>query len=135
VNLVRGCTKGRFIAADDAYPLIGSLLKPYPFSKSKRFTEWADSWNYHLSNLRCIIETAFGVFIQRWGVFWDCLRVSPKRATEIICCCVKLHNFIIDTDGNRRSRRILRTGKEYKKKRHYQHSLQFVLQSGHLVQR
>jgi hypothetical protein len=85
-----------FIAADDAYPLLTSLLKPFG---KKNLSVWKDSFNYHLSNMRVVIENAFGVFVRRWGIFWRRLDLTPQKVSKLIICCVHLHNFIIDEDG------------------------------------
>jgi len=109
--LRQGLPENHWIACDSAYPLVGSLIKPFP--GRTRVDIWEDSFNYHLSNLQIVIENAFGIFIQRWGVFWRRFRGTPPYATCILHCCVQLHNFIIDVDGPEKAAQILSTGMEY----------------------
>ena len=93
-TLCHGLPGEYFVAADNAYPLIGSLMKP--FQGKNRANVFEDSYNYHLSSLRVVIENAFGILMQRWGLFWRKLRISPARASKFISAGVKLHNFIVD---------------------------------------
>ena len=111
-HLHDGLIDSYWIAADNAYPLIGSLLKP--FQGNRRADVFEDSFNYHLSSIRVLIENAFGVFIQRWGIFWRTLRYSPAQSTRIIMACVYLHNYIIDCEGVARAEKMRESGIEQK---------------------
>lgn len=57
---------------------------------------WKDSFNYHLSAMRQVIERAFGLLTQRWGIFWRPLRVSMSKWGLVCTVAAKLHNFCID---------------------------------------
>ena len=111
-KLTSGLLNSYWLAADAAYPLIGSIMKP--FQGKSRVDIFEDSYNFHLSSIRVNIENTFGIFIQRWGIFWRSLRHNPADSTKIIHCCVRLHNFIIDTDGELASLRLLERSKEHK---------------------
>jgi hypothetical protein len=101
-----GLLQSHWIACDSAYPLIGSLMKP--FEGRARDDPWEDSYNYHLSNLRITIEDTFGIFVQMWRIFWGPLECTPLMAIHLICAITQLHNFIIDVDGFERCKRILK---------------------------
>jgi hypothetical protein len=120
-DLCEGLPSPYFVAGDAAYPLIGSLMKPFP-GKS-RVDIWEDSYNAHLSSLRINIENTFGIFIQRWGIFWRSLRYQPVESTKIIMCCVRLHNFVIDEEGSQRALSMLKTGQEHSAFVYYQDEL------------
>ena len=55
------------IVLDEAYPNRSQELSPY---RGRNLDIWQDSFNYHLSLHRQCVERAFGILIQRWGVFW-----------------------------------------------------------------
>jgi hypothetical protein len=109
--LSEGLPDSHWIAGDAAYPLIGSIMKP--FARCQQDV-WKDSYNFHLSSLRISIENSFGIFVQRWGIFWRTLRCSPSKASRVIMCCVRLHNFCIDTDGSERCQLLLKRGQEHR---------------------
>lgn len=46
-----------------------------------------------------MIERAFGLLVQRWGIFWRPLRVDMQRIPLIITVACKLHNICIDRFG------------------------------------
>ena len=94
-KLAGGLPDQYFICADNAYPLVGSILKPFVRTKEATFQ---DAYNYYLSSLRVIIENAFGILVHRWGILWRPLRYEPVRASQIILACVHLHNFIVDNE-------------------------------------
>jgi hypothetical protein len=52
-----------------------------------------------LSLHRQVVERAFGILVQRWGVFWRPLRVKFDKIPLLIRVCCKLHNFCIDRFG------------------------------------
>ena len=85
------------IVLDEAYPNRDQELSPY---RGRSLDHWKDSFNYHLSLHRQVVERAFGLLIQRWGVFWRPLRVSFHRIPLLIRVCCKLHNYLIDRNGS-----------------------------------
>ena len=36
--------------------------------------------------------------MKQFGILWNKIEGSIKRVTKIVTCCVKLHNFILDTN-------------------------------------
>jgi hypothetical protein len=55
-----------------------------------------DSFNYWLSHSRRCIESAFGLLIQRWGIFWRELKCEIKNGPLVIMVCMKLHNMCVE---------------------------------------
>jgi hypothetical protein len=77
--------------ADEAFPLLGYLLKPYPqrgLSREERIL------NYRLSRARRIVEDAFCIMASRFRVFHtDSALDVPNIDTVVLACCV-LHNYL-----------------------------------------
>jgi hypothetical protein len=94
--------KGRKLAAwahivlDEAYPNRTQELSPF---RGRLLDQWQDSFNYHLSLHRQVVERAFGLLVQRWGVFWRPLRVAFHRIPLVIRVACKLHNLCIERFG------------------------------------
>ena len=79
------------IVADDAFPLMENLMKPYPFrglSKEQRI------YNYHLSRARRIVENVFGILADRFRIFLSPILLSPKNVEILTLACCTLHNFL-----------------------------------------
>ncbi len=87
-----------WVACDEAYPLVGALLSPYPGTCQGR--PYDDSFNYYLSSYRVVIENAFGVFVQRWGILWRRLLIDLEFVPKVLMGLAILHNFIIDEDDD-----------------------------------
>jgi type II secretory pathway component PulM len=39
------------------------------------------------------------MLIGRWGLFWRPLQTNIDKAAQIVLVCMKLHNFIMETDS------------------------------------
>jgi hypothetical protein len=78
---------------DEALECTEKMLVPY---RGTGLGMWKDSFNYHLSSMRQFIQRAFGMLMERWGIFWRPLRVGMDRWASIIMCCAALHNLCID---------------------------------------
>ena len=79
------------IVADDAFPLQGNLMKPYPnrgLSKEQR------TFNYRLSRARRIVENAFGILANRFRVFLSPIQLSPENVEKVVLGSCALHNFL-----------------------------------------
>jgi hypothetical protein len=48
--------------------------------------------------MRIEIECAFGLLVKHFGILWKKIEGTIARATQIVTCCVKLHNFILETN-------------------------------------
>jgi hypothetical protein len=84
------------IVLDEAYTNRPQELSPF---KGRCLDVWRDSFNYHLSLHRQVVERAFGLLVQRWGVFWRPLRIAFHRIPLLIRVCCKLHNMCIEHFG------------------------------------
>jgi hypothetical protein len=84
------------IVLDEAYPCKNQELSPY---RGRNLSPYEDSFNFHLSQHRQVIERAFGILTQRFGIFWRPLRVQFKKIPLIIRVCAKLHNICVDRFG------------------------------------
>lgn len=82
--------------ADDAYPLLRHLLKPY---KGRSLTAEQEYFNRRLSCARRCVECAFGIMAAKFRILWKPIETSPDLADKIIKCVCILHNMIIDMEG------------------------------------
>ena len=89
-----GETKAPYvIVADDAFPLMENLIKPYPFrglSKKQRI------YNYHLSRARRIVENVFGILANCFRIFLSTMLVSPEIVEILTLACCIFYNFLSD---------------------------------------
>ena len=89
--------EGMYLVGDAAYKGVPGIITPFD---GVRLPVWQDSYNFHQSQLRINIECAFGMLINRWGVFWRGLRTdSMEIAISVIGVCLQLHNFILERDN------------------------------------
>jgi hypothetical protein len=108
VRAIRKCTElNRFIAAmpeeyfllgDNAYGLSEKIL--IPFSGSQKNVVENDAYNYYLSQLRIRIEQAFGLLTTKWRIFRAPIAATLATTSDIINVASRLHNFVIDEDGD-----------------------------------
>jgi hypothetical protein len=95
--------KKYFIIGDEAFTCTEQFLSPWP---GRGLGVYKDSFNYWLSHSRQCIERAFGMLINRWGIFWRELDCSFCRWPLVISVCIKLHNVCIDRNVPMPERRI-----------------------------
>lgn len=81
------CLPGRIkeipfvIVGDEAFPLKPNIMKPCAartMNKDRRM------YNYRLSRARRIVENAFGILANRFGVFKKTIALSPEKTTNIV---------------------------------------------------
>lgn len=80
---------------DPAYTNTNQLMSPY---EGKQLNIWKESLNFFHSQVRITIERTFGIFVQRFGIFWKALQFDVSFIVEIVHCCCRLHNFCIDNN-------------------------------------
>ena len=103
-----------FVAGDEAYKTGESMVTPWPGRnlgvKKDSFNFWrtccvkfiALRYLLHVcvsfsdSNSRINIECCFGIFHQRWGIFWRPLDCKLSNVKAIVFTCAILHNMLID---------------------------------------
>ncbi|KAB0790274.1 hypothetical protein PPYR_15388 [Photinus pyralis] len=80
------------IIADDAFPLMTHIMKPY----SQRGLSYdCKIYNYRLSRARRMIESTFGILANRFRVLLNPINLSPEKVEVITLCCVVLHNLLV----------------------------------------
>lgn len=82
-----------WIAGDAAFPLSNSVLIPY---RGRGLPEFEDAYNYYQSQVRMNIECAFGMLVNKFGIFWRPMRGGAHRAVALTTACMILHNLCID---------------------------------------
>jgi hypothetical protein len=84
------------VVLDEAYPCMDQEMSPW---KGQNLPTEKDAFNYYLS-LNCqVIEWAFGLLIQRWGIFWWLLCLSMLNRGVAVCVTCRLHNICADDFG------------------------------------
>jgi len=80
---VDGLPRGHWVPGDDADAAGALFLTPWqgtnlPWEK--------DSYNYHHSSSRTVIELVFGQIVSRWGILWRAILFSVYHAYLITRC-------------------------------------------------
>jgi len=82
-----------FFIGDEAFTCTKQFLVPY---SGRGIGRDKDSFNYHLSVRRQVIERAFGMMVKRWGVLQRPLNCAYERWSLVATVCAKLHNLCLD---------------------------------------
>ena len=82
--------------ADDAFPLMPYLMKPYPFKKQSRRQR---VFSYKLSRARRTAENAFGIMVQRFAVLKKNIELEPSVVEVIVLAITALHNFLLSRNS------------------------------------
>ena len=82
-----------FLIGDEAFSCTNQLLVPY---SGRGLGIWKDSFNFHLSAMRQVIERAFAILTQRWGILWRPLRFKFNKWATLLTVLAKQHNFCIN---------------------------------------
>jgi hypothetical protein len=77
----------------EAHPCMGQEMSPW---KGQNLSVEKDAFNYYLSLNRQVIERAFGILVQRWGIFGRRLRLSMHNQGIAVQVACQLHNICID---------------------------------------
>jgi hypothetical protein len=93
------------VVLDEAYPCTVQEMSPW---KGRNLSVEKDAFNYYSSLNRQVIERAFGILVQRWGIFWRPLRVSMHNRGVVVRVACRLHNVCIDDFGEKRMQSISR---------------------------
>lgn len=83
---------------DGAYVDTETLMCPYGLDGCP--SVWKESFDFYHSQIRITIERAFGMLIQRFGVFWRPLKFHVRFVFQLVLACVRLHNFILSFNDN-----------------------------------
>ncbi|GFT75781.1 protein ALP1-like [Trichonephila clavipes] len=82
------------IVADDAFPLMPNIMKPYPGSN---LSKECLVFNYRLSRARRVSENAFGILAARFRVFGITILTSVRNTKLIVLAACSLHNFLTNS--------------------------------------
>jgi hypothetical protein len=92
--LVRGRIKLPYvIVGDSGFPMKRFLLRPFP--RDKNLDEEKRVYNYRLCRSRRITENAFGIFAQRWRIFFRSLMCNIDTAQKVIQATTVLHILLM----------------------------------------
>ena len=80
-----------FLIGDSAYPLTPWLMKPFPHNS--HLTPDQQSFNYHLSRARIVVENAFGRLKARWRRLCKRNDMNIEHIPCVITACCILHNM------------------------------------------
>ncbi len=67
--------------ADEAFPLMDHVLKPYPL---RDLDPYQREFNYRLSRARRVVENAFGILANRFRVFHSAIQLSPEKVELVV---------------------------------------------------
>lgn len=81
-----------FLLADDAFSLNNRIMKPYT---GKNLDERKKICNYRFPRARRTVESAFGIFSNRWRIFRHAICMLPETADIITTASLCLHNFVM----------------------------------------
>lgn len=81
-----------FFLADDAFKLSNRIMKPY---SGKNLSDKQQICNYRISRARRTVESAFGIFANKWRIFHTAICMLPETANIIVAASVCLHNYIL----------------------------------------
>lgn len=94
-----------FFVADDDFSLSNRIMKPY---SGKQLANKKKIFNYRISRARQTIESAFGIYSNKWNIFHKALCMLPKTADIVVTSCACLHNFIL-TEEERSGEKVYST--------------------------
>jgi hypothetical protein len=117
--LAGGLLQGFYLLGDAAYRGCRQILTPFV---GARISPAQSVFSFYHSSLRMVIECAFGMLTNRWGILQKPLKVPLRKAPRIVECCMCLHNLLVDFNvpltpparvGVRRNERDSLAGFEY----------------------
>lgn len=88
-----------YFIADDAFPLMERIMKPYVPTKQTALTEEETIFNYRLSRARRCIENSFGILCSKWICLSRTMFCNPDKAQKIVSACIVLHNYLKNNSG------------------------------------
>ena len=79
------------LIGDDAFPLRKNLMKPFPHRQQNNEQR---VFSYRLSRARRVVENAFGIMANRFGILRTTINLEPKKVEKIIFAIITLHNLL-----------------------------------------
>ena len=87
------------VVLDEAYPCTVQEMSPW---KGCNLSVERDAFNYYSSLNRQVIERAFGILVQRWGIFWRPLKFSMHNRGVAVRVACRLHNVCVAEFGEKK---------------------------------
>ena len=84
------------IVADEAFPQLHNLMRPYPRGRETTLPRDEVVYNDRLCRARMPVECAFGILAQRWRIFSRRIPLSEDNADSIIQAACCLHNYLTE---------------------------------------
>lgn len=84
------------MVGDEAFPLQRHLLRPFP---GRNCPLDQMEFNYRLSRARRMVESAFGLLVNRFRIFRTEINVQPQVVNNIVKATCVLHNLLQAADG------------------------------------
>ena len=84
------------IVADEAFPQLHTLMRPYPRSAKATLPRDEAVFNYRLCRARMSVECAFGILAQRWRIFSRRIPLSEDNADKVVQAACCLHNYLTE---------------------------------------
>ena len=81
--------------ADEAFPLLPILMRPWPKANPNTLPREKNIFNYRLSSARMVVENTFGIFAQRWRIFDRKIPLEEEHVDKVVGACVCLHNYLV----------------------------------------
>ena len=72
------------IVADEAFPFLPLLMRPYPKSDGNSVPREEAIFNFRLSSAHMVVENAFGIFSQRWRLFDRHISLDVKHVDVVL---------------------------------------------------
>lgn len=72
------------------------LLQPYP---GKNISEEDAIFNYHVSQVRLVIEKYFGIIARSWRIFLQTIQSNAESGNAILRAAISLHNYLRQTNS------------------------------------
>jgi hypothetical protein len=91
------------VVLDEAYPCTEQEMSPW---KGRNFPVYKDAFNNYLSLNRQVIERAFGLLVQRRGIFWRPTKLSMEHHGVTVRVACQLHNICISDIGSKQVKPI-----------------------------
>eukprot|EP00658_Telonema_sp_P-2_P031774 TRINITY_DN2370_c0_g1_i1.p1 TRINITY_DN2370_c0_g1~~TRINITY_DN2370_c0_g1_i1.p1 ORF type:complete len:473 (-),score=63.81 TRINITY_DN2370_c0_g1_i1:76-1494(-) len=88
-----------YIVGDEAYAAAAQMVVPYPGHHGFQDAGGYDAFNFYQSSTRMNIECAFGMLVQRFGVFWRKMEGTLPMVNKKVMACMLLHNIILHASG------------------------------------
>lgn len=82
----------RYFIADDAFRLSNRIIKPY---SGKNLSDKQQICNYRFSRARRTVESAFGIFANKWRIFHTSICMLPETANIIVTAYVQFAYIIM----------------------------------------